>query len=232
MNEVKIQALINALVNRPNLHNQKLVDLANEAQAFQLQPDWFWHALIRSFATWGGAMGYQNLVNNGGLDDLQYFRIKDLVENDNFTYSDIVAFLEQVFAEANIRYSSKKARYLAYNFYMFDNHQEVIDLSNELWELNNVEGFIERVMQFKGIGKKYARNIGMDLNHPAFINTIAIDSRIEKVLSALEYNGPKTYENKEAALLNIAEVAGLTGWQLDRLLFNFNFYYLNILNFN
>lgn len=229
MNENKKQALINALVNRPNEHNQMLDSLEAEASVYKSERDWIWHALIRSFATWGRAVGYQNLVDNRDLDTLQYYYIKDSVENNNFTYDVIVGAVEQVFTEANIRYSSKKAGYLAHNFCMFKNHQHVIDLSHQLWELNDAKEFIKMVIQFKGIGKKYARNIAMDLKHPAFINTIAIDSRIEKVLSALEYNGSNTYENKEAVLLDIAENASITGWQFDRLIFNFNQYYLNII---
>lgn len=232
MNELRRQALINALVNRPNEHNFKLQDLENEAIDFQQQEDWIWHALIRSLATLGGAAGYDNLINNGNIEELDYQYINDFAQINNWNNDDIKNHFYNLFSAAIIRYSNRKSNYMLINYQLFANYNAVIALSNALWQMENRNEFIRYVIQFHGIGQKYARNIAMDLKHPAFTNSIAIDSRIEKILSALEYHGGNAYEEKEEALLNIAQDAEITGWQLDRLLFNFNGYYLQIINQN
>ena len=79
--------------------------------------------------------------------------------------------------------------------------------------------------QFVGIGDKYGRNIWMDLCDPDFRDSIAIDVRLQKMYPLLGVP-TKNYELAEAAMLDIASEAGLTGWELDRLLFHFPDHFL------
>ena len=74
--------------------------------------------------------------------------------------------------------------------------------------------------QFKGIGGRYARNIWMDARHPDFRDRIALDQRIRGITELLgrEFG---SYEAEESFYLSLAEEAGLSGWELDRLLYNF-----------
>lgn len=73
---------------------------------------------------------------------------------------------------------------------------------------------------FDGVGPKYARNIMMDVYHPAFRKScFAIDSRIQKILPLLGYSGPRRYDAMEAFLTELAADVGLDGWDLDRLLY-------------
>ena len=73
---------------------------------------------------------------------------------------------------------------------------------------------------FKGIGPKYARNIMMDVYHPEFRDSIAIDVRIKGISTVLGVSF-SSYEEEEAFYLAVAQEAGLSGWELDRILFNF-----------
>src|SRR3712207_4478772 len=79
--------------------------------------------------------------------------------------------------------------------------------------------------RFYGIGPKYARNIWMDAYHPDFRDTIAVDLRIRKVTKALGYSF-KTYEEEERFYQDIAEEAGLQGWEVDRLLYEYTDHFL------
>jgi hypothetical protein len=73
--------------------------------------------------------------------------------------------------------------------------------------------------RFYGVGDKYARNIWMDSYHPDFRDAIAVDERIKKATEALGYSF-KTYADHERFYQEVAEDAGLQGWEVDRLLYN------------
>jgi hypothetical protein len=73
---------------------------------------------------------------------------------------------------------------------------------------------------FPGIGEKYARNIMMDVYHEDFRESIAIDSRIKAISEALGLSF-SSYADHEAFYLTVARKAGLNGWELDRLLYNY-----------
>lgn len=65
----------------------------------------------------------------------------------------------------------------------------------------------------------------MDVYHPDFHDTLAIDLRIKKITKALGYSY-KTFEEEERFYQDIAEEAGLQGWELDRLLYNYTDHFL------
>ncbi len=60
----------------------------------------------------------------------------------------------------------------------------------------------------------------MDIVHPDFINSIAIDSRIKKITEKLGCTF-KSYNDHEEFYLKIGKEAGLNGWKTDRILYNF-----------
>ncbi len=82
------------------------------------------------------------------------------------------------------------------------------------------EALMAFMRQFRGVGPKYARNIFMDVYHPEFRQSIAIDARIESILKALGLS-LKPYPDAEQFCLKTAEMVGLNGWELDRLLYKF-----------
>jgi hypothetical protein len=60
----------------------------------------------------------------------------------------------------------------------------------------------------------------MDVYHEDFRNSIALDVRIKAISDALGLSF-SSYAEHELFYLNVARDAGINGWELDRLLFNF-----------
>ena len=60
----------------------------------------------------------------------------------------------------------------------------------------------------------------MDVYHEDFRSSVALDSRIMGISDGLGLSFA-SYEEHEAFYLEVARLAGLNGWELDRLLFNF-----------
>lgn len=60
----------------------------------------------------------------------------------------------------------------------------------------------------------------MDICHSDFHNTIGFYGRIQSLSNHLELTFP-TFEAEEQFYVSVAELAGLDGWELDRLLFHF-----------
>lgn len=74
--------------------------------------------------------------------------------------------------------------------------------------------------EFKGVGDKYARNIGMDIFHPDFQDTIALDTRVKGISDELsvEFN---SYEKHEQFYISVADRLDTTAWELDRILYRY-----------
>ncbi|GAB57136.1 hypothetical protein RNAN_0099 [Rheinheimera nanhaiensis E407-8] len=89
-----------------------------------------------------------------------------------------------------------------------------------LLSANGREDKMKFLQQFPGIGPKYARNIMMDVYHEDFRDSIAIDVRIKAISEALGLKFKK-YQEHEEFFLDVATAAGLNGWELDRLMYNF-----------
>ena len=61
----------------------------------------------------------------------------------------------------------------------------------------------------------------MDVYYEEFRDGIAVDARISAI-SAVPGLRFTSYAEEEAFYIEVAKEAGLNGWELDRLLFNFN----------
>jgi hypothetical protein len=71
-----------------------------------------------------------------------------------------------------------------------------------------------------GIGKKYARDMMMDAYHPDFHDSVALDSRVKSITDALGLTFG-SYEDHEQFYMDVGRRAGLNGWEVDRVLYNF-----------
>lgn len=60
----------------------------------------------------------------------------------------------------------------------------------------------------------------MDVYHEDFRNCIAVDARIKAISKGYGISF-RTYSEEEDFYLGVAREAGINGWGLDRLLFNF-----------
>jgi len=179
------------------------------------RPDFVWHYLLQSFATMGRASGWDGLIGN--------------VENYRLvTYEALVRLTPEAREEqvrracriAGIRMPDKKADYILRCFVYVAKLGGPEAAKAELLSLPGRDAKIRFLETFPGIGPKYARNIMMDVHHADFRDSIAIDVRIRAISTALGLSFP-TYEEHEQFYVDVARRAGLSGWELDRLLFHF-----------
>ncbi len=82
---------------------------------------------------------------------------------------------------AKVRMADKKAGWLADAFEQIATAGGPSRVKKDLLTRDGREGKIAFWLEFKGIGKKYSRNIMMDVYHPEFHDSIAIDQRIKKI---------------------------------------------------
>jgi hypothetical protein len=180
------------------------------------RPDFVWHELLLSFATMGNARGASGLIHNRD----NYERVTFDALKRKRTKKARIKELRAVLRSAKVRMPDKKAAWLAEDF------ERVVQLGGPKWakadllNRDGCEGKLQFWCEFKGIGKKYARNIMMDAYHPDFRNFIAVDARIKRITQKLGLSF-KTYEDEEQFYLAVAKKAGLEGWELDRMIFRF-----------
>ena len=211
----KRQALIDALRNQTPEMTERLEELKAIGERNLRRDDFFWHHLLTSFATMGNTRGYEGLIE----DDTNYSEVTfdALSEVLDFKRTE---HLERVLSRAKVRMPSVKARRLDKNFRMVKEMGGPLEAKQEALRQEGKEAKIAFMKRFIGIGPKYARNIWMDVYHPEFRDTIAIDERIKSITRLLEYEF-ESYEDHESFYQEIAEEAGLEAWEVDRLLYNF-----------
>jgi hypothetical protein len=220
-NEAKRQALVDSLKHITPEMRERLRDLKREGEAELKRPDFVWHILLQSFATWGGDRGHQGLIGN--QDNYSRVSFKAL---SNLDASERPSALEKVFLAAKVRNAVVKAKLMARNYDLVANMGGPVEATRQALAQDGREAKIAFMKSFHGIGPKYARNIWMDAYHPDFHDTMAIDLRIKKITKALGCSF-KTYEEEERFYQGIAREAGLQGWELDRLLYNYTDHFLS-----
>jgi hypothetical protein len=177
--------------------------------------DFVWHYLLQAFATWGSSRGWDGLIHTpSNYKRVTYDVLLPL------TAGARIAEADAVFRLAGVRYPAKKAAYLSENLDRIEAIGGLVVARAALLEAPGAAGKVRFLSQFKGISKKYARNILMDVYHPEFRDSIAIDERIKRVTEAIGLTFDN-YEDHEQYLVEVAHEAGLNGWELDRLLYNF-----------
>jgi thermostable 8-oxoguanine DNA glycosylase len=218
-NELKrAKALLVPIIKRIARHKDVKAKLAEgKARRKELdRPDFVWHELLLSFATMGNSRGAEGLIRNQD----NYRRVTFDALKWKRTNANRLSELREVLRAAKVRMSDKKADWLMENY---DRVAALGGPTEAKKTLRNTEGREEKIKfwrGFKGIGKKYARNIMMDVYHPDFRNYIAVDERIKKITKALGLTF-RNYEPEEEFYLDVAKHAGLEGWELDRMLYNF-----------
>jgi thermostable 8-oxoguanine DNA glycosylase len=128
--------------------------------------------------------------------------------------------IARVFRDAGVRYAERKAGWLAENMKVVKELGGLDSVKEKLEGAYRMSGKIALLMTFKGISKKYARNIMMDVFHPEFQDCIAVDARIKSITKALGLKF-STYEEEERFYIDSAKAARLQPWELDRVLYNF-----------
>lgn len=211
MIEKQVAAVARALA----VEKRETLDRLKAEYAQLSRPDFLWHYLLQSFATMGRAAGAIGLIDNKtNYNKVRYEALTRL------TPSARAAQVETTCRAAKIRMPSIKTQYILGCFEKVRKLGGLEAAKAALFARRGRAAKIEFLKSFPGIGDKYARNILMDVYHEDFRDSIAVDSRISK-LSATWGLRFDSYQEHESFYLRIAAQAGLNGWELDRLLFQF-----------
>ena len=179
--------------------------------------DWLWFILLQSYGTLGnskgGSIAHESAMKYNNLASLSKTQRKKIIE--------------KLVKSNGLRYPNKKAQWINDSFELIAGLGGARAATSLAGTLSNKSEKLEFMKQFKGFGDKYARNAWMDLCDSDFANTIAVDSNLNKILDKLGLL-VATYLVQEKKLVSIAKSAGITGWELDRLLYKFTNQFLEI----
>lgn len=213
INAAQVQLV--AVVRR--LADEKRADLDRlmENHADINRPDFLWHYLLQSFATMGRSAGWHGLIGNrDNYSRITYSALLDLPDGDRLREA------REVCRAARVRMPNRKGYFIVGCFDRIRIMGGPENAKNQLLDQTGRESKIRWLKMMPGIGDKYARNIMMDVYHEDFRDSIAVDARIKSVSDRLGLSFP-SYSEHERFYLGVAEQAGLNGWELDRLLYNF-----------
>lgn len=206
--------LVKALRAVPSDVRVRLEGLAVEAARIRKRRDLIWFLLLDSMSTWGNSRGHRGLIEEPkNYQRVTFRQLKSLRPKAR------TGRLELVLRAAKVMWPARKAAYLSGDFDRIQTLGGVAAVKRTALGLKGRDAKIEFLQQFQGIGEKYARNCWMLLKDPDFEDCVALDSRIEKVerLLGTDRGG---YAEREQALVEIAHDAGLSAWELDRILYN------------
>jgi len=209
------QNCLAAVVRRLAVEKRAELDRQKANHSDLKRPDFLWHYLLQSFATMGRSSGLEGLINNrSNYRRVTYEAITAIPESKR------LAEIKTVCWAAKIRMPDLKADYI------HGCYAQVRDMGGpeaakaRLLTQPGREGKIRFLKALRGIGDKYARNIMMDVYHEEFRDSIAVDVRIKAVSESLGVTFG-SYAAHEAFYLSVAKLAGINGWELDRILYNF-----------
>lgn len=208
----KLLELVKFLLQRKQIR-QKLEQLKSRRYDLK-KSDFIWNALLLSLGSWGRAAAGERLMKNP--TKISFASLNKLSRKERGHR------LVKALKDAEVRMVPKKARFLNSNFDIIAKHGPA-EVKRQLLSQSGREAKMKFLRKFKGIGPKYARNMMMDIYHEDFRESIAVDERIKNISNALglQFKG-REYREEEEFYLRVAHKAGLNGWELDRLMFNFN----------
>jgi endonuclease III len=179
-------------------------------------PNFVWNAIVVSASTMGNASGYERLIANPiNRAKMDYEKVMN-----HLPAAERETYIAKVLKQAGVRFPNMKAAWLEKNLQILANEGGPVKMKEVLEEQSGTTGKVSYLTQFYGIGKKYGRNILMDVYHSDFRNCIAVDARMHSMSKHLELTFA-TYEAEEQFYLDVAKIAGVDGWELDRLIFHF-----------
>lgn len=198
-----------------NQQHSGYLDSLKEGCSELERDDFVWHFLLQSFSTMGRSSGWKGLIGN--KDNYNQITYEALSKLNPAAREKAV---KTVCRAAKVRMPDKKAEYILGCYDLVTKLGGLKSTKNKLLAESGQEAKIKFLKQFPGIGPKYARNIMMDVYHEDFRDSIAIDIRIKAISEALGLSFKK-YEEHQQFFLDVANKAGLNGWELDRLMYNF-----------
>lgn len=215
MNTTTSRTQLVAVVSHLATEKRTHIDRLKKSYSDIARPDFLWHYLLQSFATMGRSAGWHGLIaTQVNYSRVTYAALQALAESDRLRVA------REVCRDAKLRMPNRKGDFITGCF------QRVRDLGGPenakaaLLAQPGRENKIRWLKAMPGIGDKYARNIMMDVYHEEFRDSIAVDARIKSVSEQLSLSFA-SYAEHEDFYLSVARQAGLNGWELDRLLYNF-----------
>ena len=196
---------------------RKLEELKGDERYLE-NPDFVWLSLVESLSSMGNSRGYDGLFGNPENYKRITFEALSLLSPE-----DRLRVLAETLSAATVRMPDRKAEWLAADFEQIRRMGGPAKAKVALLSEPGRDAKIAFLKRLPGIGDKYARNIFMNVYHPEFRQSIAVDSRIESVLAELGVNDLKGYDAQERFLLDAAKTAGIDGWDLDRMLYHFKY---------
>lgn len=204
-----------SIASKINKQRAGYLDALKKGYSELERDDFVWHFLLQSFSTMGRSSGWEGLIGNkDNYNQITFDSLSKLNDEDR------EKVVRSVCRNAKIRMPDKKAEFILGCFKVVNDLGGLKQAKEKLFAAHGREEKIKFLKQFPGIGPKYSRNIMMDVYHEDFRDSIAIDVRIKAISEALGLSF-KTYVEHESFLLDVASKAGLNGWELDRLMYNF-----------
>lgn len=194
--------------------DERIEKIKNKTKQRRERSDTLWFELILSMSTWQGSGGSDLATEEEYYSQVTYDNLLQMDEDERIPH------LEEVLLEAGVNMYQKKSRYISSHVERIESMGGLEAAQDEFESKDGKEAKMELLKQFKGIGDKYARNIGMDLFHPDFRDTIALDTRIGNVTDELDIEF-ESYEEEEEFYVSVADRLGITPWELDRLLYRY-----------
>lgn len=194
--------------------DERIEKIKNKTKQRRERSDTLWFELILSMSTWQGSGGSDLATEEEYYSQVTYDNLLQMDEDERIPH------LEEVLLEAGVNMHQKKSRYISSHVERIESMGGLEAAQDEFESKDGKEAKMELLKQFKGIGDKYARNIGMDLFHPDFRDTIALDTRIGNVTDELDIEF-ESYEEEEEFYVSVADRLGITPWELDRLLYRY-----------
>jgi hypothetical protein len=194
-------------------HRATIERLKRDGRQIWNTPNFIWEQLLRSFSTMGNARGVRLMTEPLLHDRVAYDAIVDSGPKKRR------AILSTTLAAAPVRVAGRKTDWLCANFERIRRDGGPDAVKVNLCRCAGRDGKIEFLKTFDGIGDKYARNILMDAHHREFRQSIAYDDRLAKIAVALNLKFTR-YAAAEEFFLDVAHSTGLSGWELDRLLYH------------
>lgn len=195
------------------------IDLREELNAIQTkaiaggkQPDILWRRLCSVTATSGSSVNAEAFMQRYETD----LRFEALPKTSRAR----TKVIQSVLASAKVpRMRKRKADDLSENYKIVSALGGPVQATKIMLSLSGKKEKQAWVRQFRGVGQKYSNDIWMSIHDPDFNDAIALDARVKGFAKALGFDVKSS--KLEVELLEFAKNCGLSGWELDRLIYNF-----------
>ena len=194
-----------------NLRDE-LEAIRSRSLAARASPDLLWRRLCSVVATSGSSVNAEAFMNEYDIA-LRF----DLLPKTR-TAREKVIFAQLMKAKIP-RMREQKARDLSENYQKVQSLGGPVKATKIMLSLSGKSEKQKWIRGFNGVGQKYSNNIWMDICDPDFQNAIALDARVKSFAKALGFDTKSRTLSLD--LLQFASDCGLSGWELDRLIYNF-----------